>query len=103
MFNNIWKSDQESNIYYDQINIVSKFGTTTAEQKESIYRLKKLNKKQKNFLINQFFQEEEADKVNLNATNREMKDAFENAKKTQQSSKKPTQSILQTRRARKNF
>ena len=40
IFNNIWKSDQKLNICYDQINIVSKFGTTTAEQKDSIYRLK---------------------------------------------------------------
>ena len=41
IFNNIWKSDQKLNIYYDQINIVSKFGTATAKQKENIYRLKK--------------------------------------------------------------
>ena len=31
IFNNIWKSDQGLNICYDQMHIVSKFGTTTAE------------------------------------------------------------------------
>jgi len=62
------------NIYYDKIQY-----TTKTQQTDSNKDLRKKIKKQKKYLINKFYQNE-AEKINLNALNREMKELFENSK-----------------------
>ena len=79
-FDNIWSNDQELNSYFDQLNTIYKSATSNkSEKEESIKSFRRKIKKRKSFLMNNFYQIE-ANKINLNAINREMKELFENAK-----------------------
>ena len=81
---NIWKNDEELNTYSEQINYwKSVTGTTASDtQKGQIWKLRKKIKKRKHQLMNQFYRSE-ANKINLNAINRELKELFENTRKHQ--------------------